>query len=375
MRVDLRTLQPNPMRDFNVDPIDQEQVEKLRKSIRNSGFWGGVVCRRLSDGVIQIGAGHHRVEAALAEGITEADLPVHDDRDDAWMLEVYVSENATQRGNNGVAEAGSVAGAIRWLAKAIITGGCPDFRTSSDLTRLRANLASQRGIGGRLIVELLANVPDLDRNMITQHLANLKASGDYSRIIGEVAAQVLRDPADVDVAKTAHQATEQAKEHYGTVAFDFAGVAQYLRNSHQIEVFRKLVTGKALKDALPIENQAPLAQHIVEVSKARNNAEVSGAFIRENVMSLVLSNQGTKRRLEREAQERLQEEDMRLRVHQYMHDFSRSFRLIAATGRKLERLAEEYPEAFVLLAEAGEFQRALRSAKQAIDLLHERVCP
>jgi hypothetical protein len=52
-------------------------------------------------------------EAALAEGITEADVSLHDDRDDAWMVEVYAGENATQRGNNGVAEAGSVEAAIR----------------------------------------------------------------------------------------------------------------------------------------------------------------------------------------------------------------------------------------------------------------------
>ena len=44
------------------------------------------------------------------------------DRDDAWMVEVYAGENVTQRGSNGVAEAGSVAAAVRWLAKAILTG-------------------------------------------------------------------------------------------------------------------------------------------------------------------------------------------------------------------------------------------------------------
>jgi hypothetical protein len=74
-------------------------------------------------------------EAALAEGITGADVLVHDDRDDAWML-----ENATQRGNNAVAEAGNVAATIR------------------------------------------------------EHLANLKASGDYARIIGE-----MTDSRPVDV--------------------------------------------------------------------------------------------------------------------------------------------------------------------------------
>jgi hypothetical protein len=138
---------------------------------------------------------------------------------------------------------------------------------------------------------------------------------------------------------------------------------------------RKEGHGHVCKDALPVENQAPLAQHIVEVAKSRKNAEVSGAFIREHVMSLLLGAQGTKRKLEREVQERLQEEDARLKVHQYMRDTSRLLRLLAATWTKLEYLAREFPEAFVLLPEAGELQRALQAAKQALDVLNERVCP
>jgi hypothetical protein len=184
MRVDLHTLKSNRIRDFTVDPIDREQVEHLKQSIHRHGFWGA---RRLPNGAIQIGAGHHRVEAPIAEGITQADLVVHDDRDDAWMLDVYARENATQRGNNAVGEAGSVAGAIRWLTKAIITGGCNEFVTSSNLPELRGNLTSQRGLGRRVVTDLLALVPGIDRNMITQHLANLETSGDYARIVGGVA--------------------------------------------------------------------------------------------------------------------------------------------------------------------------------------------
>jgi hypothetical protein len=136
-----------------------------------------------------------------------------------------------------------------------------------------------------------------------------------------------------------------------------------------------VVTGKALKEALPVENQAPLAQHLVEVSKARNDAEVSGAFIRENVMALMLGAKDTARTIDRETQQRLQEEDVRLKIHQYGRDMARSFRLIASTGLKLERLLAESPDAISSLAELGELQKALRSAKQFIDLLNERICP
>ncbi len=93
MLVDLRSLKPNPMRDFVVDPIDEGRVEKLTESIKDHGFWGGVVCRQLADGTIQIAAGHHRVAAAINAGIQSADLFVGAMDDDA-MARIHGSENA-----------------------------------------------------------------------------------------------------------------------------------------------------------------------------------------------------------------------------------------------------------------------------------------
>ena len=38
MKVRLRELKPNPVRDFNVDPLDEEIIERLRASIRCAGI-------------------------------------------------------------------------------------------------------------------------------------------------------------------------------------------------------------------------------------------------------------------------------------------------------------------------------------------------
>jgi hypothetical protein len=222
MRVNLQTLKPNPMRDFTVDPIDQQPVERLKQSIRSHGFWGGIVCRRLPDGTIQIGAGHHRVEAAVA---------VYDDRDDAWMVYVYAGEKATQRGSNGIGEAGNVAATVRYLAMVALSNRCEEFFTPQSAAQLCKDIISERGIGRRVVAEFLGNIPGVNEGTIQQHLANLKASGDYARIIGEVSTEVLRNPPDVEIAKTAHEAAEQATEHYGARTFDLEGVTKHLRNS------------------------------------------------------------------------------------------------------------------------------------------------
>jgi hypothetical protein len=152
-------------------------------------------------------------------------------------------------------------------------------------------------------------------------------------------------------------------------------VAQHLKNSWQIEEFRKVATGKGMKDALPVENQAELAKHIVEEAGKYKKGPVSGAFIREHLMSLFLNARTSSRRLDRRTQWELEEADARLKIHKYGRDISRSLWLIAATGFKLERLTHKHPEAFTTLAELGELQKALRAAKQFIDLLHERICP
>ena len=150
MRVELQSLQPNPMRDFTVDPIDQERVAELKQSIQEDGFWGGVVCRRTKNNGVQIAAGHHRIEAAKMAGIEIADVFIGE-MDDAAMIRVYARENATQRGNLGTALAGSVAAAVRFLARGLLTGDIAGFPAMSDkaIESSQGILASDRGLGRR----------------------------------------------------------------------------------------------------------------------------------------------------------------------------------------------------------------------------------
>lgn len=194
MLVDLRELKPNPMRDFTVDPMDDGAVEMLRVSIQEDGFWGGVVCRRKEDGSIEIGAGHHRIKAAIAAGIESADIFVSNEMDDAAMVRVYARENATQRSNNGTAQAGSVASAIRFIAKAVLGGAGGSIQLDgTDLSIVQGNLASDKGLGYGVIVNFLSGVPGICQKSVQQALANLKSSGNYARIIGEVKDEIERE--------------------------------------------------------------------------------------------------------------------------------------------------------------------------------------
>jgi hypothetical protein len=154
-----------------------------------------MVYRRLPDGTIQIGAGHHRVEAALEGGITFADLYVAEDLDDNDMVRIYTRENATQRVNSGTALAGSVAAALKLIAKHVLTGNTSRILEVSERAEkiMEGQLkAGEYEVGEPLITRYFheQGVSVMGQYTVQQQLANLKASGAYARIIGEVEAEI-----------------------------------------------------------------------------------------------------------------------------------------------------------------------------------------
>jgi hypothetical protein len=435
MLVDLRELKPNPMRDMRVDPIDDDRVADLKASIEEDGFWGGIVCRQIHDGTIQIGFGHHRVKAAVQAGVYHADVCVRNgDMDDGAMARIYARENATQRGNTGTAQVGSVAAAVRYLAKGSLTGQLAEIRQLVD------------GIGWGTVLEFLRGVPGIDQNTTKQALANLKASGDYARIIREVQEEIERENAEAlaelaaaeaekkeaeeqerkaeaerreaaakakaarqeadrkraeldrqraeaeaklaekrrkeadeqmeqfeDLKRTrdtAAKATEAAARK--PVTFDFEGVAKHLKNAHQIDVFRQVVTGDGIAPYLPVRNQAALAADLVALAKAGGKSELTGSFIRDKVASMVFKVKTDERRMTKEEKERIEREDAIQRFRNYQREASGGLRSFMTAGSKINDLLRRWP-AGVPLPISGEFRSAVESAKKVLDTLIQRI--
>jgi hypothetical protein len=115
--------------------------------------------------------------------------------DDAVMIRVYARENATQRGQSSTALTGTVAAAMKYVAKAILTGtaGSDKFITTLkafDLPTLRGHLLTDDGIGRKILVAFLGEIPGINEPSVQHQLANLKASGDYARLIAEVQHEI-----------------------------------------------------------------------------------------------------------------------------------------------------------------------------------------
>ena len=208
MLVKLKDLKPNRFRDFAVDPIDKEHVASLTKSIKDNDFWGGIVARKTAAGLENV-AGEHRLRAAIEAGIEKADIYVAPlgKMSDADAIRIYATENATQRGENGSAIAGSVASVIKFIARAILTGNVSTYVetiSNGKLGQMRRRLESD-GIGEPIILEFLHNIPGITTRTVRDQIANLKASGIYDRLIGEVQAEF------VAAEKAAAEAAEKAE--------------------------------------------------------------------------------------------------------------------------------------------------------------------
>jgi hypothetical protein len=371
MLVDLKDLKPNPQRDFTVDPIDKKAVRQLRKSIEEDGFWGGIVCRK-HNGDIQIAAGQHRVDAAIEAGIERADVFVGKDMDDAAMVRVYARENATQRGNSGTAQLGTVASAVRLLAKEIITGYVPsiDGTSPKSLETLRGQIKSGKGIGVDVVMRLLKGIPEINEPVVQQQISMLKASGDYARILKEIGVEIEEEHADDQEALDLAQAvTDQVSGQQKT--FDLEGVAKHLTNGRHLDTYRKLVTGKGVAPYLDVDSQAALAKNIAGLAE-KNEQELTSRFIRENVLSMVGVVTQKKRQLSKEEKEEVARKDWIAKAKMYQDDFAAHVRSMYDAASKLASLAKKQPKGTVLPISGG-FLTSLDNAEKAIALIRKFV--
>lgn len=373
MKVRLRDLKPNPVRDFNVDPLDEEIIERLRASIREHGFWGGVVGRQ-RNGHIEIGAGHHRIEAALKEGVEEGEVHVIPDIDDRTMTRLYAEENATQRGAaHSTARAGSVAAALRQVAYQAFQGVENSTPSQSQIQSV------PQGVGWRQVYEYLDGVPGITKATVQGDLASLKKSGEYTRIIGEVRDQIIveRQQAEAEAAaaqqalaaaqtreqeeaaareardreeaaKRAREAEERAakaaeKADDQEQVFDFKGAATHLKTASHLESFRDVVTSEAVMPYLPMDQQAVVAERLVQLAK-ETGQELTGLFIRSNIIETVMQIREAGRKLDAAAKEHLQRTDWQQQVWDLEHHYLGALRGVEYYGSRLLRLLGQAPE-------------------------------
>jgi colicin import membrane protein len=230
MKLKLATVLPNPFRDFGLYPYDEEQVQRLQKSIHELGFFSGVTARPIGGGKYQLAAGHHRIKAAEREKLTEIEAVV-EKYDDLQMVAIMTVENLTQRGYNAASVLDSVAAHARIIAKDILLG---EGEFSKFLENSRGalgqaqKLVAQHGPGMPLLYRAMNHFSKEDRKAnkdieiiksteIDHALSMLKNSGKMGDIVAGVYAEIEAIRAErqtkIDAErKTAEEAERKAEE-------------------------------------------------------------------------------------------------------------------------------------------------------------------
>jgi hypothetical protein len=239
--VPLELIDPNPFRDFDLHPIDQAQVEKLKASIGADGFWASVTARAVGDRY-QLAFGHHRIEAARAAGLTDIPIDVRELTD--WqMVRLLASENATQRGTTAAASLDAVAAISRLLANSLVRCDEDEFSKIFDnlsFPELRGRLLAGSGIGEPCILAITPKGA-FTTAQVRLALGILKDSGRMNAIIAQATG---------------------SNEHADAPTFD-ANCARLFKLDYHLAEFRRIVTGDVVRSYLDVAEQFSFAQQII----------------------------------------------------------------------------------------------------------------
>jgi hypothetical protein len=229
--ITLTSLQPNPHRDFDLDPLDPEKIGQLVASIDSLDFWGGIVVRKLKDATVtpagqraawkaagfdvdtpshyQLAFGHHRAAALLKAGKgLKADINVIE-YDDMMMAKALGMENATQRKGIG-AVTDAVLAATRVLSYGLLSGGdvsdlLQNFeegsKHSASLKSLQGRLLAGEGIGQPLIVKFFDGA--ISVGDVNAAIKTLKLNGKLAKVLAETQARIAAEQAEAEAAARA----------------------------------------------------------------------------------------------------------------------------------------------------------------------------
>jgi len=230
----LNLIDYNPHRDTDAYPIDKNQVNVLIESINQTGFWDNLLVREHpgDPNRYQLAYGHHRLEAALACGITKADIPVRDLSEDD-MLHIMIKENATQAGGQSAAATlDSVKAILRRLAYLMLSYDFEHvgtivpslFSTNEKAFDIQKGLLLKgEGLGHKVIHGYDTS---LKRRDIQASIAALKADGSLKEILIETEAIIEEEKVEAERIEAEQLALAEAERKEAEAATKRAEAAQ-----------------------------------------------------------------------------------------------------------------------------------------------------
>jgi hypothetical protein len=130
--VPLSKIKDNPWRDRVRNPIDTDRVEAIATSIeKTKKYWIGTYGRKTAKGFVELAFGHHRYEAAKAQGLKEIPIIIEEFTDGEML--VWMAQENVGGGLPVVVEA--VFAAVKALGEGKIEVDMPSPDTRKDVIR------------------------------------------------------------------------------------------------------------------------------------------------------------------------------------------------------------------------------------------------
>lgn len=341
----------NPWRDMTVYPIDPEHVKELRASIKRHGFFGGIKGRR-HNGVIELGCGHHRVEAARKEGLDTVPVFI-EDMDEDKMIALMTEENATQQGQSGAAILSDVAAVMRRLVTilldpsgdnapigALYFDGKKGFGTARG--KLLAGMRDPNkdgGLGWVVIQRYLGNLRT--KRQIIEAITTLKQSARYDHIIEDEISKHPQPVLSAPPAKkkeVAYQPTPKRVKVYDDRC------AAVFPNDYQAQAFREAVTTEGAKKFIPVTQQYALANKIVESKDSNFKDKHAGApYIKRMVKGVIEDASALQRKINKEEDARWKAEQIDNEIESELYSANASYRSLLSAVIRINSLARKYP--------------------------------
>jgi len=245
-KVRLADLERNPFRDLKVHGLEPARIDRLKASIRETGFWANMQAREhpTHAGKFQIANGHHRVAAAIAVlGKTYRQSVEIIECGDLEMLQRMAAENAEEFGAMPAHLVQCVEQAVALLGKmfeAVPTLGQPSKAKTARGQR-KARSGTQSGKSTSLSSPSPRDVATLRRLYGGEN--NYQKARQAGRPGAPVLVEFLRGAFDQNAVRTALRAYEAALK----AGVPVTTLVDTVENVHQLDQVSKVLTSDATK--------------------------------------------------------------------------------------------------------------------------------
>lgn len=292
--VPLSKIKDNPWRDRVRNPIDPDRVEAIATSIsKTSKYWLGTYGREVKGGFVELAFGHHRYEAAKAQGLKEIPITI-ESFTDGEMLVWMAQENV--RGELPVVIE-AVSAAVKALGEGKIEIEAPDPKAKNSSIRHAPSFIAGKASCNTVLHDAYTT------DSLARYLGYITKSTDRAKS-SVVAAMGILERAEITSLEGGKEGIEKAEKV--EKSFSSMRVNDAIKALSEVKGREAKIKERAEKSAEEIrladEAKRELAQKLKD--DAAKTKQEHDALIRKQVEALAEKNDQEAKRIQKEIKDK-----------------------------------------------------------------------